>query len=42
MHRETPYTIQHSVFAFAKLSAQFALFYEPFLGLLLEYRHFQH
>jgi len=32
MHRETPYTIQQSVFAFATLPAQFALFMSPFQG----------
>jgi len=30
MHRETPYTMQHSVYAFATLPAQFALFMSPF------------
>jgi len=32
MHRETQYTIQHSVFAFATLPAQFALLMSPFQG----------
>jgi len=30
MHRENPYTIQHSVFTFATLPAQFALFMSLF------------